>query len=84
VKRQELRRRVFQRDNYRCAYCRWKADRPEERKALTVDHVIPLSKGGTWRMQNLVTSCYRCNIKKGARYTPPRRKRGTADVERSS
>lgn len=32
---------------------------------LTVDHVMPLIEGGSWRMSNLQTMCYRCNNVKG-------------------
>lgn len=32
---------------------------------LSVDHVIPVSKGGTWDKKNLVTSCSKCNNDKG-------------------
>lgn len=48
------RRGVLERDNYECAYC--------GRRASTVDHVIPKSRGGhltAW--ENLVSSCARCN-----------------------
>lgn len=34
------------------------------RTNLTVDHVVPLSKGGKWAWENLVTACTRCNGKK--------------------
>jgi 5-methylcytosine-specific restriction endonuclease McrA len=49
---------IYRRDNHRCIYCGNKKD-------LTLDHVIPKSKGGknTWR--NLVTCCGKCNVSKG-------------------
>ena len=56
------RRAVFARDRHRCQYCG--SDRH-----LTVDHVVPRSKGGTDTWDNLVTSCAPCNRKKGDR--PP-------------
>lgn len=34
---------------------------------LTIDHVVPASKGGKWEWTNLVTACIRCNGKKGAK-----------------
>lgn len=43
--------------NYRCAYCRRK-------KKLTVDHIIPLSKGGTNYIDNIIPACRSCNSKK--------------------
>lgn len=34
---------------------------------LTIDHVIPVSKGGTWMLENLVLCCLGCNQWKGER-----------------
>lgn len=34
---------------------------------LTIDHVVPLSKGGKWVWENLVTACTKCNGKKGSK-----------------
>ena len=45
-----------------CRYC-------GVRQNLTVDHVVPLSKGGKWAWENLVTACTRCNGQK-ARLQP--------------
>ena len=52
------RRAVFARDRFRCQYC-------GSDSRLTVDHVIPRSKGGTHTWDNVVTSCAPCNLKKG-------------------
>ncbi len=43
-----------------CRYC-------GTRSALTIDHVVPLSKGGKWVWENLVTACTKCNGKKGSK-----------------
>lgn len=53
------RHNIFKRDNYTCVYCgsTKKAD-------LTLDHVIPQSKGGPNTWNNLVTACKRCNNEK--------------------
>lgn len=51
------RTRIYKRDNYECVYC-------GSHKNLTLDHVIPKSKGGTNDWTNLVTSCIKCNLKK--------------------
>ncbi len=56
------RRAVFARDRHRCQYC-------GSERHLTVDHVVPRSKGGADTWDNLVTSCAPCNRKKGDR--PP-------------
>jgi 5-methylcytosine-specific restriction endonuclease McrA len=52
------RQNIFKRDNNRCVYCSSKAD-------LTLDHVLPRSRGGKSTWTNLVTACKRCNAKKG-------------------
>lgn len=51
---------VYVRDNYVCQYCGKHCDS----KDLTVDHVIPKSKGGSNSWVNLVTCCVSCNNKK--------------------
>lgn len=52
---------IYWRDLYRCQYC---YDTFPHSK-LTLDHVVPKSRGGEKTWQNLVTSCERCNQKKG-------------------
>lgn len=56
----ELRRKVFERDAYRCVHCGDHMD-------LSVDHIYPESKGGTLDMENLQTLCRPCNSRKGAK-----------------
>ena len=51
------RNRIYKRDNYECVYC-------GSKKELTLDHVLPKSKGGRNEWTNLVTSCMKCNRKK--------------------
>jgi 5-methylcytosine-specific restriction endonuclease McrA len=52
------RHRIYARDNHQCVYC-------GSKKSLTIDHVIPRSKGGLNTWTNMVTSCFSCNVKKG-------------------
>src|SRR5690554_1950827 len=54
------RHNIFRRDQNECQYCGAK-------KTLTIDHVIPKSKGGKTNWQNLITACHRCNTQKGDR-----------------
>lgn len=49
--------RVFKRDNFTCQYCGAKAPHV----VLEVDHIHPVSKGGTNDIKNLITSCHTCN-----------------------
>jgi len=50
------RENVYRRDNYSCVYCG-----ESRRKLLTLDHLVPKSKGGENTWQNLVTACKKCN-----------------------
>jgi len=49
---------VFLRDRFTCQYCGSKED-------LTFDHVVPRSKGGQTRWENVTTACAACNLAKG-------------------
>lgn len=51
---------VFARDNFKCGYCGCKYDS----KKLSLDHIIPTSKGGKHCWENLITACLDCNQKK--------------------
>jgi CRISPR/Cas system Type II protein with McrA/HNH and RuvC-like nuclease domain len=51
------RQRIFKRDKYECGYC-------GSKKNLTIDHIIPRSKGGDNSWNNLITCCNRCNNEK--------------------
>ena len=53
------RHEVFIRDNYTCQYCGIRT------RDLTLDHVIPRSKGGLHTWDNLVSACPPCNHRKG-------------------
>ncbi len=55
------RRHVFHRDQHSCQYCGVSGD------LLTLDHVIPRSRGGPYSWENIVTACARCNHQKGNR-----------------
>jgi 5-methylcytosine-specific restriction endonuclease McrA len=57
-RRKITRRAVFARDGWTCQYCGSRAN-------LTVDHVIPRSKGGGSTWDNIVASCAPCNRRKG-------------------
>lgn len=74
-KRKITRRAVFARDGWTCQYC-------GSRTNLTVDHVIPRSKGGGSSWENIVAACAPCNRRKGDRLPiqagmTPRRAPGT-------
>jgi len=57
------RQNIYARDRYQCQYCggRFAAE------DLTYDHIIPKSRGGKTKWQNIVTCCVDCNRRKGGR-----------------
>jgi len=57
------RRAVLVRDRYTCQYC----GAQPGKQVLTIDHVLPRSRGGKTTWQNVVAACKRCNGKKGNR-----------------
>lgn len=54
-----MRLRILERDNFACKYC--------GAKATQVDHVIPVSRNGTYDDENLVAVCQPCNFGKGTK-----------------
>ena len=74
----QLRHYILHRDQRRCQYC----DRPGTKtRPLTLDHIIPESKGGPTVVGNLVAACQRCNTKKSNR---PLGEFLTKDLERAT
>ena len=61
AQRKISRRALFARDDWRCVYCGSNGGR------LTLDHVVPRSRGGESVWENVVTSCAPCNLRKGNR-----------------
>lgn len=53
------RRAILARDGFRCQYC-------GSAHHLTIDHIIPRSRGGLTSWENVITSCAPCNVRKGA------------------
>lgn len=56
-----MRHEVFKRDNYTCCEC---GATKKEGATLHIDHIIPVSKGGTDELSNLQTLCTDCNLNK--------------------
>jgi 5-methylcytosine-specific restriction endonuclease McrA len=59
------RRNILWRDQHQCQYCAKRFSEPE----LTLDHILPKSRGGDNSWENLVIACKKCNQKKGAKTT---------------
>lgn len=54
------RTRIYKRDGHACGYC-------GSNKLLTLDHIMPRSRGGDNSWTNLVTCCHKCNLYKADR-----------------
>ena len=54
------KKNIMFRDNHTCVYC-------GATENLTIDHVLPTSRGGRTTFENCVTACYECNNKKNDR-----------------
>jgi 5-methylcytosine-specific restriction endonuclease McrA len=55
------KKNILRRDGYTCQYCARRGER------LTVDHILPRSRGGETTWTNVVAACLRCNLRKGNR-----------------
>jgi 5-methylcytosine-specific restriction endonuclease McrA len=55
------RKNLLHRDSHSCQYCGFDGE------ALTLDHVMPRSRGGQDTWENMVVACMRCNVNKGNR-----------------
>lgn len=74
----KLAREVYGKTNGFCFYCKCKLQKDTNfyddggkivvtKRNWHVDHVIPVCKGGSNQIENLVPSCPQCNMKKGAK-----------------
>jgi|TARA_R110000824_G_scaffold221804_2_gene408971 5-methylcytosine-specific restriction endonuclease McrA len=57
------RNNIIWRDNNQCQYC----TKSFESGSLTIDHIVPKSKGGKDNWLNLVAACKKCNQRKGSK-----------------
>jgi len=55
------KRNILVRDGFKCAYC------GADRGPLTIDHIIPRSRGGKTNFENCVACCKKCNTRKGSK-----------------
>jgi 5-methylcytosine-specific restriction endonuclease McrA len=69
------RRNIFARDKNRCQYCGKKFAMTE----LSLDHVLPRSRGGQTTWENVVCCCVGCNVRKGGRLPHEARMRLTSE-----
>ena len=53
------KKNILRRDNFTCQYC------GNNDNSLTVDHILPKSRGGKSNWNNVVVACKPCNLKKG-------------------
>ena len=57
---ESVRKYVFERNNYQCQSC----GKTFQETQLSIDHIIPLAKGGSNDISNLHTLCLKCNQSK--------------------
>jgi 5-methylcytosine-specific restriction endonuclease McrA len=57
------RRNIYARDGNRCQYC----GKPFATSDLSLDHIVPRSRGGRSTWTNVVCACLKCNVRKGGR-----------------
>ena len=60
---------VSLRDRFKCQYC----GTDVSKATVTMDHVYPVSMGGTTCWENIVASCMKCNTTKGSKLIKPKR-----------
>jgi hypothetical protein len=58
----KIRFNVFKRDGFKCQYC----GQTPPTVTLEIDHIDPVSRGGSDSIHNLLTACFDCNRGKGA------------------
>ena len=66
------RREIFERDGWRCQICGQAVDPKSPRYSYNVpsiDHIIPIARGGEHSRANVQTACLGCNVRKGAKLT---------------
>jgi len=61
------RRNIFKRDESKCQYCGKQAPNDIDWSDLSLDHLIPKSRGGKTEWLNIVLCCVKCNQKKNNR-----------------
>ena len=74
------RRNIFKRDHFACQYCGAR----KSARDLTIEHVIPQSRGGKTEWTNVVTACRPCNNKKGSKMASISGMGGRASIKKSS
>ena len=57
-------RRLGRRDGWRCHWC-GRGFRRTPARRCTIDHLVPVSVGGSWALSNLVLACRACNETRG-------------------
>lgn len=64
-----IKKQIFERDDYICQYCGvWCYDSfIQNKKSVTIEHLIPVIMGGNNKIENLITSCRECNLLKGSK-----------------
>lgn len=65
--KRELKQRLYSKHGALCKICK----KSFPFAVLTLDHIVPLTHGGSWNISNLQLTCYPCNQAKGDTYIDP-------------
>lgn len=66
LKRSHMRTRLSEAQNWKCCYCgHMMTEKRKAKLSSTIEHVVPLSKGGGWEWENLAAACADCNSSRG-------------------
>jgi 5-methylcytosine-specific restriction endonuclease McrA len=67
-RRNLIKRNLLKHNKYKCEYCEndMQFDNPQLPNYVTIDHKLPLSKGGSNRIDNLAVCCRSCNFSKAS------------------
>lgn len=69
------RRVVFARDGWVCGICGESIDpalKHPDKRSVSLDHILPLARGGTHTYDNVQAACLGCNVRKNMKYPEPR------------
>lgn len=72
-RKMKSRVKLLEKQKGKCYWCKktFNTKTKQGRAELTLDHLLPRSKGGTWSVANLVLACEQCNAKRGNKMTNP-------------
>lgn len=65
-RKRNLKARLMEQQNHRCCHCGKRMSIDNEKDYPTFEHILPVSRGGSSRVENLAISCFACNHRRGS------------------